>query len=91
MNNTAWKRARARAELPHVRVHDLKHTFSASSSRSGGGIEDRQDLSGHRLGGITTHYSSAELSNLREAAELVCGGRTAKVPHSSCSRPAEAA
>jgi integrase len=25
--NTAWKRARRRAGIPHLRVHDLKHTF----------------------------------------------------------------
>ena len=24
---SGWKRARLRAELPQVRVHDLKHTF----------------------------------------------------------------
>jgi len=27
MMTSAWKRARMRAELPQVRVHDLKHTF----------------------------------------------------------------
>ncbi len=27
MNNSAWKKARARAGLPSVRVHDLRHTF----------------------------------------------------------------
>ena len=34
-------------------------------------FEDRQDL-GHRSGRITTHYSSAELQNLFEAANRVC-------------------
>ena len=27
MLNTAWMRARKLADLPQVRVHDLKHTF----------------------------------------------------------------
>ena len=27
MNNNAWQKARARAGLPQMRVHDLKHTF----------------------------------------------------------------
>jgi len=27
MTTTSWKKARARAGLPHVRIHDLKHTF----------------------------------------------------------------
>jgi len=35
-------------------------------------FEDRQDLLGHRSGRITTHYSSAELRNLWEAANKVC-------------------
>lgn len=38
----------------------------------GVGFEDRQDLLGHRSGRITTHYSSAELQNLYEAANTVC-------------------
>ena len=35
--------------------------------------EDRQDLLGHKSGRITTHYSAAELENLIEAANRVCG------------------
>ena len=35
-------------------------------------FEDRQDLLGHRSGRITTHYSSAELQNLFDAANKVC-------------------
>lgn len=35
-------------------------------------IEDRQDLLGHRLGRITTHYSAPELANLIEAANRIC-------------------
>lgn len=35
-------------------------------------FEDRQDLLGHRSGRITTHYSSAELQNLWDAANKVC-------------------
>ncbi len=31
-----------------------------------------QDLLGHKSGGITTHYSAAELHNLLEAANKVC-------------------
>ena len=27
MNNTGWKQARKKANLEHVRVHDLKHTY----------------------------------------------------------------
>jgi integrase len=72
MMTSAWKRARLRAQLPLVRVHDLKHTFGRRLRAAGVSFEDRQDLLGHRSGRITTHYSAAELSRLIEAADSVC-------------------
>jgi integrase len=71
MLNSAWKKARARAALPRLRVHDLKHTFGRRLRAAGVSFEDRQDLLGHRSGRITTHYSAAELTRLIEAAERV--------------------
>jgi integrase len=71
MLNTGWKKARERAELFQVRVHDLKHTFGRRLRAAGVSFEDRQDLLGHRSGRITTHYSAVELSRLIEAAETV--------------------
>ena len=72
MLNGAWLRARRRAGLPDVRVHDLKHTFGRRLRAAGVSFEDRQDLLGHRSGRITTHYSAAELSRLIDAANSVC-------------------
>ncbi len=72
MFTSGWIRARERAELGHVRVHDLKHTFGRRLRAAGVSFEDRQDLLGHRSGRITTHYSAAELSRLLEAANKVC-------------------
>lgn len=72
MLNGAWLRARRRAGLPEVRVHDLKHTFGRRLRAAGVSFEDRQDLLGHRSGRITTHYSAAELSRLIDAANSVC-------------------
>lgn len=71
--NSAWKRARKKSNLPHVRVHDLKHTFGRRLRSAGVSFEDRQDLLGHKSARITTHYSAAELLNLWEAANKVCG------------------
>jgi integrase len=64
MLNSAWKRARKRAVLDQVRVHDLKYTFGRRLRAAGVSFEDRQDLLGHRSGRITTHYSAAELGKL---------------------------
>lgn len=70
--STGWQQARIKAGLKQVRVHDLKHTFGRRLRAAGVSFEDRQDLLGHRSGRITTHYSSAELQNLFEAANRVC-------------------
>lgn len=74
MHNRAWMKARNTANLPGVRVHDLKHTFGRRLRSVGVSFEDRQDLLGHKSARITTHYSSAELLNLWEAANKVCEG-----------------
>lgn len=73
MNDSAWKKARVRAGLPQVRVHDLKHTFGRRLRAAGVSFEDRQDLLGHKSSRVTTHYSAPELINLIQAAERVCG------------------
>jgi hypothetical protein len=63
-----------------VRVHDLKHTFGRRLRAAGVSFEDRQDLFGHKSGRMTTHYSTAELSNLIEAAEKACQLGSRKSP-----------
>jgi integrase len=80
MNGPAWRKARERAGLPLVRVHDLKHTFGRRLRAAGVSFEDRQDLLGHKSGRITTHYSQAELENLVTAANKVCNQNARKMP-----------
>ncbi|HHL3493517.1 TPA: tyrosine-type recombinase/integrase [Legionella pneumophila] len=79
MLSTGWRQAREKAKLPEVRVHDLKHTFGRRLRAAGISFEDRQDLLGHRSGRITTHYSSAELQSLYQAANKVCENRKSGV------------
>ena len=67
----AWLRARERAGLTQVRVHDLKHTFGRRVRASGVSFEDRQDLLGHRSTRMTAHYSAPELSRLLKSANQV--------------------
>ncbi|MGC1854523.1 MAG: site-specific integrase [Candidatus Aquirickettsiella sp.] len=73
MLNSAWIKARKRAGLPQVRVHDLKHTFGRRLRAAEVSFEDRQDLLGHKSSRITTHYSQVELGNLIRAANKICG------------------
>lgn len=79
MLSTGWRQAREKAKLPEVRVHDLKHTFGRRLRAAGVSFEDRQDLLGHRSGRITTHYSSAELQSLYQAANKICENRKSGV------------
>ncbi|QXW46878.1 tyrosine-type recombinase/integrase [Pseudomonas amygdali] len=85
MNDSAWKKARLRAEklwqeknlrpaqpgYASIRVHDLKHTFGRRLRAAGVTEEDRKALLGHKNGSITSHYSGAELGKLIEAANMV--------------------
>jgi integrase len=94
MNNSGWKAARRRAAARHeaeigspcpigfrrIRVHDLKHTFGRRLRAAGVSFEDRQDLLGHKSARVTTHYSSAEIGNLIEAANKVGGTGSRKSP-----------
>jgi hypothetical protein len=80
MHNSAWRNARSRAGLPHVRVHDLKHTFGRRLRAAGVSFEDRQDLLGHKSGRVTTHYSAAEPQNLLDATERECEDDSRKTP-----------
>ena len=80
MYNTAWRKARERAGLPQVRVHDLKHTFGRRLRAANVSFADRQDLLGHKSGRITDHYSQAEIENLIEAANRVCRKKSGKTP-----------
>lgn len=75
MNNRAWRKARKAANLPDVRVHDLRHTFGMRLRAAGVSFEDRQDLLGHHAGHITTQYSKAEIARLIECVELLCGDK----------------
>jgi integrase len=72
MNNTAWRNARERAVLPHVRVHDLKHTYGRRLRAAGVSFEDRQDLLGHKSSRITDLYSRPSIARLLAAANKVC-------------------
>ena len=70
--NTAWKKARARAALPGLRAHDLRHTFGHRLRAAGVSLEDRKALLGHRSDEITTHYSAPDLAHLLECADRIC-------------------
>ena len=77
--NTSWKKARVRAGLPHLRVHDCRHSLGHWLRSCGVPHEERRLLLGHKAGDVTTHYSAAELSVLVEYAERIVDLRNSTV------------
>ena len=87
---SSWRSARVRAARKYcarfgidapdgfrrIRVHDLRHTYGRRLRAAGVGLEDRQDLLGHKRQEITTHYSAAEVGQLIEAANRVLSPST---------------
>jgi integrase len=59
----AWNRARQRAGLPDVRIHDLRHSFASALANEGMTLYDVKELLGHSNMATTTRY--AHLSNKR--------------------------
>jgi integrase len=78
MHTTTWRKAWKKAGLPvdgsHTKgPHNLKHTFGRRLRSAGVPLETRKVLLHHKSGDITTHYSGAEIRELIQAVESICG------------------
>lgn len=71
INNTAWRKARERALLSDLRVHDLRHTFAHRLRAAGVAEEDRAVLMGHAVNGMSQHYATPQIARMIEQANLV--------------------
>jgi integrase len=71
MNNNGWQRARRKAGLPDVRVHDLRHTFATRLRAAGVTEEDRCALLGHAVRTMPQLYASADVGRLVALANRV--------------------
>jgi integrase len=71
MNNNGWQKARREAELPLVRVHDLRHSFACRLRAAGVSAEDREVLLGHANHSMAGHYASADVGRLLKEANLL--------------------
>jgi integrase len=68
-----WQRVAARAGLPGVRMHDLRHSFASVAVSDGASLYVTAKLLGHRQSRTTERYAHLSDSPVRAAAE-----RTAK-------------
>jgi integrase len=71
INNSAWQKARGRAKLTQVRVHDLRHTYGQRLRDAGVSNEDRAVLMGHATSNMSEHYATPTIARLVEMANLV--------------------
>lgn len=66
-----WARLRAKAGLPDVRLHDLRHSFASVGAGSGLNLPILGKLLGHRTAATTARYSHLADDPLRRAAEQI--------------------
>ena len=67
-----WQRLRKEAGLPHVRIHDLRHTFASMLINSGRSLYEVQRLIGHSSASVTTErYAHLTTKTLQAATDSV--------------------
>jgi integrase len=67
--NKPWRRIREAADLPHLRIHDLRHQFASHLVNSGRSLYEVQQILGHSDPSVTQRYAHLSARSLREAAE----------------------
>jgi integrase len=66
----AFDRAVERAELPHARLHDLRHFFITQCFAGGAGGPTVQKLAGHCHLSVTERYAHTTEALMREAVQV---------------------
>lgn len=66
-----WQRARARAGLKDVRIHDLRHTFASTAVAAGQGLPMIGKLLGHTQVQTTARYAHLAADPVKSAADQV--------------------
>lgn len=67
--NSAWNVIRAEAELPWLRMHDLRHNFASIMVNSGRTLYEVQELLGHSCPQVTQRYAHLNTDRLMGASE----------------------
>ncbi len=66
-----WRRIRERADIPDVRIHDLRHSFASFGVTAGASLPVIGGLLGHRSMAATATYAHLATDPLREATEKI--------------------
>jgi integrase len=68
-----WDKARERAKLPDVRIHDLRHSFASVGASGGDSLVVIGALLGHRDTATTARYAHLSNDPLKAAADRIAG------------------
>jgi integrase len=71
-----WQRIRAEAELPDVRLHDLRHSFASAAVSAGDSLYITGKLLGHKQAVTTQRYAHLAADPAKAVADRT-GGRIA--------------
>ena len=63
-----WERLRIKAELPQLRLHDLRHQYASFLVNSGRTLYEVQHILGHADSQVTQRYAHLSMKSLQEAA-----------------------
>jgi integrase len=65
-----WERVRERAELPGLRIHDLRHSFASFAVAGGVSLYIAGKVLGHKQARTTEGYAHLDSDPLQRAAEM---------------------
>ena len=63
-----WARLRGKAGLPHLRIHDLRHSYASMLVNAGRSLYEVQQILGHSDPSVTQRYAHLSSRSLQEAA-----------------------
>jgi integrase len=66
-----WRKIREMAQLPDVRVHDLRRSFASIGAGAGLGLPVIGALLGHAQAATTARYAHLASNPLQQAADLI--------------------
>jgi len=66
-----WERLRKAADVPQLRLHDLRHSFASMLINSGRTIYEVQRILGHSDTKVTERYAHLDQKTLQDAANTV--------------------
>jgi integrase len=66
-----WERLRRKADLEHVRIHDLRHTAASYMCQAGISLYTIQGVLGHSSPVVTQRYAHLSTKTLQDASDKV--------------------